>query len=250
MQDDPLATLEAWRAQAATPPDAVGWAVLQGMARRAAQQRGEARQWLLKRMAERWAGMAVGTSPQAMAGEQVVEHEPMAAAPITFNWGMQRDAMKGLIELVARLNRSGHVGDTTNLEPAAKAAPGAATAKATAAAPLHALAAYQSTWSRLRAEQRLRQALEQVPAQAGPLNSSQVVHQALQAMHAASPEYLDAFMRHADALMWLEQAMALPVAPPKTSAKPRAQRPVAVAAAKSTPAPAARLKVKVPGPRG
>ena len=74
------------------------------------------------------------------------------------------------------------------------------------ARPLRAVAAFKGTWSRLRAEQRLRQALAEVPAQAGPLNSSHVVHRALQTMHALSPEYLDAFMSHIDTLLALEQA--------------------------------------------
>lgn len=74
------------------------------------------------------------------------------------------------------------------------------------ARPLRAVAAFKGTWSRLRAEQRLRQALAEVPAHAGPLNSSHVVHRALQTMHTLSPEYLDAFMSHIDTLLALEQA--------------------------------------------
>ena len=58
----------------------------------------------------------------------------------------------------------------------------------------------------MRADQRLRQALAQVPAAAGPLNSSQVVNRALQAMRELAPAYLDAFMSHVDTLLWLEQA--------------------------------------------
>ena len=64
----------------------------------------------------------------------------------------------------------------------------------------------QATWARLRTQQRLRQALDQVPAQAGPLNSSQLVHRALHLLAEESPGYLEAFMQHVDALMWMEQA--------------------------------------------
>ena len=67
------------------------------------------------------------------------------------------------------------------------------------------MTAFKGTWSRLRAEQRLRQALAQVPAMAGPLNSSHVVNCTLQAMRDLSPEYLDAFMLHIDTLVWLEE---------------------------------------------
>jgi len=68
------------------------------------------------------------------------------------------------------------------------------------------VAAFKGTWSRLRAEQRLRQVLAQVPAMAGPLNSAHVVNRALQAMRELSPQYLDAFILHVDALLWLEQS--------------------------------------------
>jgi hypothetical protein len=73
-------------------------------------------------------------------------------------------------------------------------------------APRNAVTAFRSTWSRLRAEQRLREALAQVPAMAGPLNSSHIVNRTLRAMHGLSPEYLDAFMPHVDTLLRLEQA--------------------------------------------
>ncbi|HRD99112.1 MAG TPA: DUF2894 domain-containing protein, partial [Rubrivivax sp.] len=72
--------------------------------------------------------------------------------------------------------------------------------------PLRAVSTFQDTWSRLRAEQRLRQALAVVPAQAGPLNSSQVVHRALQALHELSPAYLDAFIVYLDTLLALDDA--------------------------------------------
>ena len=68
------------------------------------------------------------------------------------------------------------------------------------------MTAFKGTWSRLRAEQRLRQALAQVPTMAGPLNSSHVINRTLQAMRDLSPEYLDAFMLNVDTLLWLEQA--------------------------------------------
>jgi hypothetical protein len=71
---------------------------------------------------------------------------------------------------------------------------------------LKSVTAFQGTWTRLRADQRLREALAQVPAMAGPLNSSHLVNRALQTMRDVSPEYLDAFMSHIDTLLWLEQA--------------------------------------------
>jgi hypothetical protein len=49
-----------------------------------------------------------------------------------------------------------------------------------------------------------------VPAQAGPLNSAQVVHRALQTLHRLSPAYLDAFIAHIDTLLALETPAAEP----------------------------------------
>ncbi|MDE2398414.1 MAG: DUF2894 domain-containing protein, partial [Burkholderiales bacterium] len=71
---------------------------------------------------------------------------------------------------------------------------------------LRSVAAFKGTLSRLRADQRLRQARAQVPSMAGPLNSSNVVNRALQTLRELSPEYFDAFVNHVDTLLWLEQA--------------------------------------------
>jgi hypothetical protein len=92
-------------------------------------------------------------------------------------------------------------------------------------ASLRSVAAFKGTWSRLRTEQRLRQALDQVPAMAGPLNSSHLVSRALRAMHDLSPDYLDAFMSHIDTLLWLEQASGGDLAPRRATAPEGRRRP-------------------------
>jgi len=85
---------------------------------------------------------------------------------------------------------------------------------------------FRQTWSRVRSEKQLRQSLDQVPRNAGPLNSSSLVHRALSLMREVSPGYLQQFLAYADALSWLEQlnasvGVAAPVkeAPRATSAK-------------------------------
>lgn len=70
---------------------------------------------------------------------------------------------------------------------------------------LQALQRFRSTWSRLAAEERVQQALAQVPPQAGPLNSSQLVYRALLLMRDTAPEYLQRFVPYVDALLWLDQ---------------------------------------------
>lgn len=70
---------------------------------------------------------------------------------------------------------------------------------------LKALRWFRGTWSRLSADQRLNQSLAQVPDNAGPLNSQQLVHRSLALMRALSPGYLQHFVAQVDALMWLDQ---------------------------------------------
>lgn len=90
----------------------------------------------------------------------------------------------------------------------AAAAPRAAVAAAlsTAAPPeLKALSYFRRTWSRLSTEQRLAQSAAKLPENAGPLNSQHLVHQSLVLMRDLSPGYLERFIAHVDALMWLDQ---------------------------------------------
>ena len=65
---------------------------------------------------------------------------------------------------------------------------------------------FQRTWSRLSATQRLAQSRASLPENAGPLNSQHLVHRSLTLMQSLSPEYLERFVAHVDALQWLEQA--------------------------------------------
>jgi hypothetical protein len=126
---------------------------------------------------------------QGTPGDEVDRHISEALA--TQELAARRQVLAGLSALVDRLGRV--------------PAPTAAFAGASAP-PLRSVSAFKDTWSRLRAEQRLRQALADVPAQAGPLNSSQVVHRALQALHELSPAYLDAFIAYVDTLLALDDA--------------------------------------------
>ena len=64
---------------------------------------------------------------------------------------------------------------------------------------------FRETWSRVRTETQLRQALDQVPRNAGPLNSSSLVHRSLSLMRELSPGYLRQFLSYVDTLSWLEE---------------------------------------------
>ena len=82
---------------------------------------------------------------------------------------------------------------------------------------------FRKTWSRLSTDKQLRQALDQAPKNAGPINSHMLVLRSLALMRDISPDYVNRFMSYVDALLCLEasQKLALP------AAKPRRARPAA-----------------------
>ena len=87
--------------------------------------------------------------------------------------------------------------------------------RSSAGAELRTVQQHRSTWAQLQTDQRLHQALVQVPDNAGPLNTQRLLLQALTLMREASPAYLQHFMAHAEALLWLEAASPARVQPRK-----------------------------------
>lgn len=258
---DPLEAAQHWLAQGADAADPVRRTAIQALARRAAAQQGPARAVMLRRLAQ-WledarpgahgvqtdlpASASTVSAQDGRAGTDAPSpvHPSSPARTLPFAVGdgdrAEGSALTDLSALVDRLGRmpAGPVSPLT-AKPATAAraaavrtpsktsparAPAPTAAQVAAPQPLKAVAAYQGTWSRLRAEQRLRQALAQVPAQAGPLNSSHVVHRVLKALHELSPAYLDAFMAHIDTLLALEQASGAGDLTPRPAATPEAPR--------------------------
>lgn len=77
---------------------------------------------------------------------------------------------------------------------------------------------FGETWSKVASEQQLLAALENAPANAGPLNSQRLMVQTLQRMHRLSDHYLHRFLAHANALIALEDAAhSLPQAASRAS---------------------------------
>jgi len=64
---------------------------------------------------------------------------------------------------------------------------------------------FQKAWARLGATQQLSQSQQQVPDNAGPLNSNQLIHRALMLMQEQSPAYLQHFLSYVEMLSWMEQ---------------------------------------------
>lgn len=63
---------------------------------------------------------------------------------------------------------------------------------------------FRRAWSRLAGEQRLQEAMADLPENAGPLNAHLLLHRALQQMNYISPDYLGRFLPYAETLLLLE----------------------------------------------
>lgn len=101
---------------------------------------------------------------------------------------------------------------------------------------------FQQTWSRLSTGLRVRQSQQQVPENAGPLNSSQLIHRSLVLMQERSPGYLRHFLTYVETLSWMEplndSLLPSSAAPASRSAAPK--KAAGKAAAKTTRRPARR----------
>ncbi|MET3496664.1 DUF2894 domain-containing protein [Variovorax boronicumulans] len=171
------AMLEAWRARGDDRRDPVRFRFIEAFARRADAHSGDARRVLDARLA----------ALLASYGEGLPKASPAPVAVATTQQG--QPARGELAELVDHL-----------------ALHAASRKDGTAANELKSLDYFRNTWSRLSAERRLTQSFAKVPQNAGPLNSHNLVHQALVLMRELSPEYLNRFVSHVDALLWIEQA--------------------------------------------
>jgi hypothetical protein len=167
-------TLDAWRERGADRLDPVRFHFIEALDRRAAAQRGEARRILDARIA----GLLEAYADDLERAESSAggEGTPESRGPL----GVLLDDI----------------------------ASGASTGSRAAYPELELLEYFRQTWSSVSTDKQLRQSLEQVPGNAGPLNSSSLVHRALSQMRELSPGYLQQFLSYADALSWMEQLNA------------------------------------------
>ncbi len=168
---DARAVLDAWRESGADRLDAVRFRFIEALARRSAGHDGAARRVLDDKLCQ--LVEAYGEALERAAGEARIEAPP------------RKPAAGPLARLADDL---------------------ASRAKAGNALPEPALAAYfRDTWARVSTDRQLRQSLERVPGNAGPLNSSHLTHRSLSLMRDMSPGYLRQFLSYVEALSWLEQ---------------------------------------------
>ena len=198
---DVEAAIEALRAQGLPTLDPAGFHPLQTLARRAAGLQGPARRFLDGRLAQALLGARgrlAAVSAAATVDRAVELTRDRAAAP-------QVIAPPSPLALLTRELHALHDTTAEGTAAASQHAGDERSARRAAAGELRALRAFKSTWSHLRDEQRLAQALAAVPPNAGPLNTQRLVLRSLQRMRELSPGYFHRFVSHLETLQWLEQ---------------------------------------------
>lgn len=161
------AQLDRLREQGADRRDPVRFHRIEALHRRAADQTGEARRIVDERLRALLAAWADRSEPTVSNASAEPARSPLAAL---------------LADMIHRHRGLGGVYPDLGL-----------------------LEDFRETWSRLSAEKQVRQSVDQVPTNAGPLNSQSLVHRSLSLMRQVSPEYLRQFLAYVDALSWLEQ---------------------------------------------
>jgi len=242
----PPALLAEWHALGAHRAEPVRFALVEALARRAAGQGGAARQWIDARLEVLVADLRLrlagrGMLPAGGGGGAEVASAAAPAPPRRGALGRLADALAGPADgadgtVTHRLAEFAEPAAGRRASPKPRqglpTAPGAVTAvdapsgtlpstalggggtQAGAPRELASVQRFRGTWSRLSAHERLRQTLAQVPPQAGPLNALHLLHRALVGMQDVSPDYLQHFVAHVDALLWLEQVHAASMAAP------------------------------------
>ncbi|WP_162203836.1 DUF2894 domain-containing protein [Pseudoxanthomonas suwonensis] len=193
--EDIQARLERWRATGADRTQPLRFAALQALARRARAQQGLARERTearLARLVERYAPALDAVAPA-----------PAPAPPAAPTPGP-------LAGLVAQL-------DGIALQRPGPTASGEVQERAV-------LGELRRLWAQVRSESQLRRSLQDLPEDAGPLNSGKLVHRALNLMGQLSPQYLRHFLAHLDTLAWIGQVDPPPARPAEKAAAPARKR--------------------------
>ncbi|MBB5861901.1 DUF2894 domain-containing protein [Xanthomonas arboricola] len=202
------ARLQRWRSQGADRLDPVRFHLMETLAARAGTQAEPVREVLeekLGKLVDAYAATVKQAARRRVASA--------AAQP------SQRSALGALAERMA--------GHAALMEVDSRKT---ASAEATQFPELPALEDFRRTWTTVRTASQVRQSLQDAPKDAGPLNSSVLVHRCISLMRECSPGYLQHFLGYVDALSWLEQlhsggALASEDAAPVAPGKKRSKRP-------------------------
>ncbi|NPT61754.1 DUF2894 domain-containing protein [Paraburkholderia sp. 5N] len=206
-------TLDAWRERGADRLDPIRFHFIEALDRRAASHSGEARRLLderLSKLIEAYAGdleraafegadagigTHTGTETETGTGTGIGTGIGTGTGTAASSSKPAHGALAELIDYIAS-----HAQQDGN-GPAA----GHAAHRRPSYPELEVLDYFRETWSKVRSEKQLRQSLKKAPGNAGPLNSSSLVHRSLSLMRELSPGYLQQFLSYVDALSWMEQ---------------------------------------------
>jgi hypothetical protein len=170
------AQLQAWRAKGADRMDPVRFAFLDALATRTHAHAGAARRLLDARLS----GLI------AVYADDLASWTPRAA-PATA-------AATPLCMLVADMRPRAPVEAAAVVDT-----------MASAGRVPEVLEEARRVWIRVRTDSQVRAVLDDLPTDAGPLNSGKLVHRALHVMRDVSPGYLQHFIAYADTLSSLER---------------------------------------------
>nr|WVL56218.1 DUF2894 domain-containing protein [Xanthomonas nasturtii] len=207
------AQLERWRSQGGDRLDPVRFHLMQSLAARADTQADAVREVLEHKLGALIDGYA---SALTQATRRHAGSNAAAALPP----GLAQPSALGA--LAAQM-----AGHAALMEVDSRTT---ASADATLFPELPALDDFRRTWTTVRTASQVRQSLQDAPKDAGPLNSSVLVHRCITLMRERSPGYLQHFLGYVDALSWLEQlhtggALANEEAVPAVPGKKRSKSP-------------------------
>lgn len=202
------AILDAWREQGADRMDPLAFHYMAALRRRATDRDGDARRVLDSRLSDLIAAYADDLARTTA--------QPAGAAPIdTPSRGTLGELADELAGRAASRNGDHTADDDSHRSTLPE---------------LGMLADFRRIWASVRSDSQVRRSLEDAPSNAGPLNSSRLVHRSLSLMRELSPGYLQQFLAYVDVLSWLEQlndggVLAAQEPPQRDSGKPRTRKP-------------------------
>jgi hypothetical protein len=185
---DARARLDAWRRQGADRVDPLRFALMAALAHRAARHDGAVRQRLDARLQELAEDYAV-----------LLADPPEAKPPSAYS--VDESPLRQLLAQFAGAPRLDAVPQTTS---AVQASEGGEQTPADTT-PMPVLDEFQQLWSRIRIDSLLRQCLDSLSEDAGPLHSSVLTYRAMVLMREVSLGYLQHFVAYTDVLTWMEQ---------------------------------------------
>ena len=202
-----LAQLQTWRESGADRCDPPRFELIAALAQRAQHYAGSAREQLDARLSQLTAAYA-----------QLVAVEVAGPAATT----SVESPLQSLLQQLQADPLQYQLPLSTSDASAGESDSG----EGTEAALMPALDEFQQLWSRIRIDSLLRQCLDSLPADAGPLNSSVLTYRAMALMQELSPEYLQHFIAYVDVLTWMEPVSGTNtvVEPTRAASKRKANR--------------------------